>query len=458
MVAPQFVPAASKQELDTALSALVRISGTRDGVTVGGSGFVVGVDRDKATIVTASHVIEGVQQLRVAFAADLDLSFGVLRVLGMEAGNPNGLAALRVRGVLPAGVTILNFEVEGNDAEFVLLGFPQHERVPRRSSGKLSGRNGSLLLIEQGVGEGFSGGPVLQGGKVVGVITATDDQTTYAVNAVVAQDALKGWGWVPEPVCSTLMPTGPVLCIPREERTEAGIVFVRICPGTFIMGSAENDPIAEIDEKPAHQVTLSEFWLSKTEITNEQYRRFRSGHQGEAGLPVTNVSWADANAACGHFGGHLPTEAQWEYAARAGCQDIWSFGDDRRRLGGHAWYYVNAHNQAHHVGEKTPNVWGLHDMYGNVWEWVADRYGTYPSGAKIDPSGPVSTSPYRVLRGGGFQPAHIPRSADRAWAEPSAWGPHVGFRCAYVPGRSGHSPSRRQRSTPSASTVPLPSQ
>jgi len=97
-------------------------------------------------------------------------------------------------------------------------------------------------------------------------------------------------------------------CAHGEASNEAGIVFVRICPGNFRMGSIESDQ-AEVNERPAHRVTLSEFWLGKTEVTNKQYRLFQPNHQGEDELPATGVSWAEAKAACQHFGGRLPTEA-----------------------------------------------------------------------------------------------------------------------------------------------------
>lgn len=196
-----FPPAASAQDLETAVSALVRISGTKDGAPVRGSGFVVGLDRDKATIVTASHVIEGVQDLQVTFAADLASQIPVAVTLGMEAGSPNGLAALQIRGAVPAGVTALSFAVDSQlrlGDELFLAGFPEMADAPLTPRRALSGRRGTLLLIDQDVGEGFSGGPVLQGGKVVGVVTETDGQTTYAVSAVVAREALKGWGVRPQ--------------------------------------------------------------------------------------------------------------------------------------------------------------------------------------------------------------------------------------------------------------------
>jgi formylglycine-generating enzyme required for sulfatase activity len=427
--------AAFAQELDTtAISALVRISGTRNGTPVRGSGFVVGLDRDKATVVTAAHVIEGVQQVEVTFAVDPTESFPAGVVLGMEAGNPHGLAVFQVRGALPAGVTTLSFEIERRPRpgeSLSLLGFPQMELTPRTTPRVLSSRRGTLLLVDQGIGESFSGGPVLQGGRVVGVVTETDEQTTYAVTAVVAREALEGW----EVKLGPAAPRVAEKCVSGEENTEAGIIWVRICPGTFTMGSAENDPRAEADEKPAHQVNLSELWIGKTEITHEQYRRFRSEHPGEARLPVAEVNWFGAKAACEFFGGRLPTEAEWEYAARAGSQTAWSFGDDESRVGEHAWYAENSGNTRYPVGTRTANPWGLHDMHGNVWEWVADWYGTYLGAAQTDPRGPT-TGTVRVLRGGSFlNPPGLLRSTRRDSVEPERHSGAVGFRCVRAPQR-----------------------
>jgi formylglycine-generating enzyme required for sulfatase activity len=220
-------------------------------------------------------------------------------------------------------------------------------------------------------------------------------------------------------------------CSPREEPpTKDGIVFVRICPGTFTMGSAEDDPQAGADEKPAHQVTLRQFWLGKTEITNEQYRRFRPDHQGEARLPVTGVTWFEAKAACAAFGGRLPTEAEWEYAARAGSQTTWSFGADEKRLGEYAWYGEEWAAPPHLVGTKRANIWGLYDMYGNALEWVADWYGFYTSAAQIDPSGPAEGE-VRMLRGGSsFNTPRILHSATRYQNKPQNRISLFGFRCA----------------------------
>ena len=230
-------------------------------------------------------------------------------------------------------------------------------------------------------------------------------------------------------------PAVEAACVPGKERTEAGIVFVRICPGTFTMGSSEEEAGINGNELPAHQVTLSEFWIGKTEITNEQYRQFSFDHLGEADLPAANISWSDATAACQYFGGRLPTEAEWEYAARAGSQTAWSFGNDEKLLPEYAWYSENADLTAHPVGNKKPNKWGLHDVHGNVMEWVAGWFDAYPAEAQINPVGP-STGMLRVLRGGSFysSPDRL-RSAIRGTNSPKDRVKVFGFRCARDPRR-----------------------
>ena len=129
---------------------------------------------------------------------------------------------------------------------------------------------------------------------------------------------------------------------------------------------------------------------------------------GDPNRPVENVSWDDVqefirrlNAREGGATYRLPTEAEWEYAARAGTTTRWSFGDDASQLGRYAWHDGNAGGQTHPVGQLQPNPWGLYDMHGNVWEWVQDWYGKYASGTAVDPAGPSSGS-YHVFRGGGW--------------------------------------------------------
>jgi formylglycine-generating enzyme required for sulfatase activity len=132
-------------------------------------------------------------------------------------------------------------------------------------------------------------------------------------------------------------------------------------------------------------------------------------------------------------GYRLLTEAEWEYACRAGTITRWSFGDEESRLSEFAWFGENAKGQPQPVAQKKPNPWGLYDMHGNVWEWVTDWHGDYPQNSQSDPTGP-ETGSNRVLRGGSvnFEPGKL-RSAFRNWSQPEDRGKGVGFRCARSP-------------------------
>ena len=135
------------------------------------------------------------------------------------------------------------------------------------------------------------------------------------------------------------------------------------------------------------------------------------------------------NTAAGSDVYRLPTEAEWEYACRAGTTTRWSFGDDENQLGDYAWYDGNnSPDGTKEVGKKKPNPWGLFDMHGNVWEWCQDRYGSYSSGAQVDPTGSSSGSA-RVLRGGDFYSgAQAARSANRDSYSPGSRYDFLGFR------------------------------
>jgi formylglycine-generating enzyme required for sulfatase activity len=228
------------------------------------------------------------------------------------------------------------------------------------------------------------------------------------------------------------------------------------------MGSTDADKDARDDEKPQHEVRITRpFYLGVHEVTQGQYQAVMgqnpSHFKGSDDLPVERVSWLDAVRFCnklseregrkscyriegyavtiaGGDGYRLPTEAEWEYACRAGTTTRFSFGDDENALGQYAWYSANASRQTHPVGEKPPNGFGLYDMHGNVWEWCWDGYdpGYYKRSPAVDPPGP-GAAPARVLRGGGWidVPRHA-RSAYRFRNVPGNRNDDLGFRLALV--------------------------
>jgi len=223
-----------------------------------------------------------------------------------------------------------------------------------------------------------------------------------------------------------------------------GMKFVFIKPGTFMMGSPSNEKERSNEEKQ-HQVTLTKgFYMQTTEVTQSQWQAVMGSNPSRFkgdDLPVEQVSWNDIQEFIGKLNRtdsgnryRLPTEAEWEYAARAGSTTRFSFGDDESRLGEYAWYIGNSVSQTHRVAQKKQNSWGLYDMHGNVWEWVQDWKGDYPSGSVTDPKG-LSNGSNRVLRGGSwYNRAGYCRSAHRFRFRPVYRFLNGGFRLVLLPG------------------------
>ena len=209
-----------------------------------------------------------------------------------------------------------------------------------------------------------------------------------------------------------------------------GVEFILIEPGTFMMGE-------EKVATPAHKVEITRpFYMGKYPVTQAQWEAVigenPSNFKGQRS-PVESVSWNDVQAFLkkinkGKASYQLPTEAQWEFACRAGTRTTYSFGNNKDELGQYAWYFDNSGNSTHPVGQKKPNPWGLHDIHGNVWEWVYDWYGEYENGTVIDPKGPDSGA-HRVIRGGGWSNgAGGLRSAYRFSYDPGGASDGLGFR------------------------------
>jgi formylglycine-generating enzyme required for sulfatase activity len=225
-----------------------------------------------------------------------------------------------------------------------------------------------------------------------------------------------------------------------RENPKDGLKYVWIPGGTFMMGCSPGDNECDADEKPPHQVTITKgFWLGQTEVTVGAYKRFAKAtgrpmphapdfNSGWAtdGMPIVNVDWNDAHDYCTWVRARLPTEAEWEYAARGGSA-VSRYGP----LDEIAWYQNNSGQRTHDVAQKRPNGFGLYDVLGNVWEWVNDWYDKnyYQHSPSQDPTGPASRQD-RVLRGGswGVNPGNV-RVSVRDWYYPGVRGSNDGFRC-----------------------------
>ena len=216
--------------------------------------------------------------------------------------------------------------------------------------------------------------------------------------------------------------------------------FVLIRPGSFIMGS---DKSQQKEDKPAHKVTITKpFYLGKYEVTQEQWEKVMGSnpsiYRGPK-RPVERVNWDDCQSFLAKLreknAGQkfaLPTEAQWEYACRAGSTGDFCYGDGDANLGEYAWYVDNSGGRTYPVGEKRPNAWGLNDMHGNVWEWCNDAFGSYSSEAVSDPMG--ASSGAHVLRGGGW--CSVPDSLRSACrindSTEGRFFDVIGFRCVLL--------------------------
>jgi formylglycine-generating enzyme required for sulfatase activity len=208
---------------------------------------------------------------------------------------------------------------------------------------------------------------------------------------------------------------------------------VLVRAGAFTMGDAAGDE----EEKP-HDVTLTkDFWMGVTEVTQAQWQAVAGSNPSSvkgAELPVTNVSWDDVQEFLKKLAPRvkdrapgLPTEAEWEYACRAGTKTQWSCGDTDAQIDASAWTNRTSGGTPQPAGRKAPNAWGLHDMSGNVWEWCADWYGPYEAKG-TDPTGP-STGTDRVVRGGSWDSKpSLARSAARYWGAPDERSGTIGLR------------------------------
>jgi len=259
-------------------------------------------------------------------------------------------------------------------------------------------------------------------------------------------------GWIVSLGVVVACCSGPASAVDPDPaiRNVAGMDLRFVPAGSFMMGDDRGDA----DETPHRVVLTTGYYIGVHEVTNAQWKKVMERSPSrwqDDGRPVERVSWDEAVEFCRRLSElkeereagriyRLPTEAEWEYACRAGTTGRYSFGDQEAKPGDYGWFTDNAGAQTHGVGQKKPNPWGLCDMHGNVWEWCSDRYGHYAPEHAIDPTGdsgaPAGTAvdPARVVRGGAYYlTAGQCRSAFRGRCHPARRNEYLGLRVALDP-------------------------
>ncbi|MEE8525721.1 MAG: formylglycine-generating enzyme family protein [Thermoanaerobaculia bacterium] len=295
----------------------------------------------------------------------------------------------------------------------------------------------------------------LGAGVALGVVLTAEASITGAVLFITVVGLAAVLAFSGEPV-AVLEPVAKPESVPPLKRIVPPEDWVRIPAGTFRMGSPDDEEGRYPDEGPVHEVSVSAFECLRTPVPRRLYLKVMGedpgSPQGDADERlVNNVSWFDALKFCNRLsaeegrtpcyqigdgdevswdraadGYRLLTEAEWEYACRAGSRTRWFFGDEEDELGEYAWFGANSKNEPQPVGRKKPNAWGLYDMHGNVYEWCWDRFG--PKEPQVDPPG---SDEWPVVREGAFwdEPRNL-RSGYRIRFQPEMRVRLLGFRCA----------------------------
>ena len=440
-----------------------------------GTGFAIS---SSGYIVTNYHVVEGGNNIQVlGIKGDFSKKYTAKVVLFDEK---NDLAILKVGVSLGTLPYIFRKSMASVGESVFVLGYPLTASMGNEiklTDGLVSSKSGfggdiTLYQISAPVQPGNSGGPVFdKSGNVIGVICAKHlnaENASYAVKLTYLTSLIESISTPPTLPSSSLM-SGQSLpqqvkmaskfvyqiivdnttaSNPQENKSNLGrprIEWVAIPAGTFMMGAPDSEVYGTRKERPQHQVTLGGFKMSKYEVTFAQYDAFceATGRSkpsdngwGRGNRPVINVSWYDATAFAQWMGCRLPTEAEWEYACRAGTTTAFYLGST---LNSSKANFNQPYAQTRPVGSYAPNAWGLFDMHGNVDEWCSDWFGDYSSSSQTNPVGPPfgkrrpipNAGPLRVLRGGSYlHESSYCRSAFRNNAEPSHSANGLGFRLA----------------------------
>lgn len=283
-------------------------------------------------------------------------------------------------------------------------------------------------------------------------------KTTRKISKVPTESETMGPGTTQAKAAAQRIPDSLPVAPPggKPYTNSLGIEFVLLSAGIFVRGATQawtfehGEQTLEVTwDKPPHLVTLAApFFLAKHPVTQAQWEAVMGSNPSKSknpDQPVEMVSWNDAQAFIqalnerentDRYHYRLPTEAEWEYAARAGSRSEFFWGDDKGQLAEYAWYAENSEGTPQPVGRKRPNSWGLYDMYGNIWEWVQDFYAPYSQESLTDPCCDESLVPERVLRGGSWSDTAADcRSACRNSDAPDMRDPYFGFRLVLSPKR-----------------------
>jgi formylglycine-generating enzyme required for sulfatase activity len=461
------------ENYDALRAGIVKVT-TTDGRI--GTGFVVQIDGNNAYVVTASHVVEGEQNPALTlYQRQNDPLRG--QVLHMEGGDPRGLALVKISGNLPSGLTVLPLAAENvrPDESIVLIGFPLGGGAWMPVIGQVGTPNNKDMTMSAIVEDGNSGGPVLYNRQVAGVVMKQSGEKTFgkAVPISIVKTTLENWG---VGVGNASRSTITVTAASNPQPCRLCPDMVNIPAGDFWMGSADNEPNAEKNEKPRHKVHVNAFRLAKYEVSRAEFAAFveASGHvtgecrswdgkqwANKAGSswrqpgfeqngdhPVVCVSHDDTQAYIRWLNQQtgltfrLPTEAEWEYAARAGVETTYPWGNDVEQACSSAnvadltvkkalnWDPVvncaDGYIYTAPRGRFRANGFGLYDISGNAWEWTCSAYteNGYDGSEKRCAGGGN-----RVVRGGTWlSNQDYLRSADRTGGSPNYRFIGIGFR------------------------------
>lgn len=433
---------------------VVAIRATLDGTEEKGFGFITAEQNGRLYIATAAHVVRGpdlaktAQQIQIKFYSDISWYPATFKA----HWDKEDLALLEVNRPLTIkwqpNCADLN-PGSSRKVRFIGLNTNEPRWVDPGIDGNIFGDEDSKLEFSiNTIRPGTSGAPLISERGIVGMITQDEGAISTALKITQIKKLFSGtgqypyfglqaWGGVPPEQTKKNNNTSRPPVQPQDDPYH----MVQVEGGTFTMGcTSEQGSECDRDEKPSHQVTLGLFSISKYEVTQAQWRKVMgsasSSFKDCDECPVENVSWNDVQEFLRKLRAQtgknyrLPTEAEWEFAARGGTLSQGFKYAGSNNLREVAWCTNNAVSKTHPVGQMKANELGLYDMSGNVWEWCQDSKGDYSSSAQTNPTGAESGS-YFVNRGGGWDTgASGSRVSNRSSSPPESRGSSLGFRLA----------------------------